>query len=260
MLSHLRKAIVAMAGNEQHHPFAHHLPGTLSRHIAPAGQAPAQGIPSASSQPCLGRDPQQPPGQGVVDGGTHHPPQHGDGSHATQGIRRDRQALPQRTTTPLSIAHRLGSQHEMGEVHHSLVGRDVGTAGSVTEITQVTALHHAPVILPRHPVQAHGRRLVHQLEQRRKSGTKSQAAPAAVTDVEHPLQLFEQPLLVPERGPAPLQRRPERGFIPFRLSFHYSDTPLSDARPLVDYHYIFRTRGCGWESATPLTGDHLEPF
>ena len=112
-----------------------------------------------------------------------------------------------------AVLHRLGAEHEMGEVHVPLVGGNVGALRHVAEVAQIALVHDLAVVGPAHPVHLHRRALVDEVEQGGEGVAEAHAAPAAVADVEHPLELAVERLLVVERGVAPVDgmagRRPE---------------------------------------------------
>ena len=107
--------------------------------------------------------------------------------------------------------HRLGAQHQVRKVDIPLVRRRVRAFRHEAEVAQVAVVDHFPVILLVDPVHLHCRRLVDQVEQRRKRVAQADATAAAVAEVEDPLHLLEQGLLVVEVGVFPVQRMSRGG-------------------------------------------------
>ena len=92
----------------------------------------------------------------------------------------------------------------MGEVHVPLVGRNVGALRHVAEVAEIALVHDLAVVGPVDPVHLHRRALVDEVEQGGEGVAEAHAAPAAVADVEHPLELAAERLLVVELGVAPV--------------------------------------------------------
>ena len=105
-----------------------------------------------------------------------------------------------------AVVDGLGPQHQVRKVHVPLVRRDVGALGHVAEVAEVALLDDLSVIGAADPVHLHRLALVDEIEKGREGVAEAHAAPAAVADVEDPLQLRKEGLLVVERGVAPVDR------------------------------------------------------
>ncbi len=81
------------------------------------------------------------------------------------------------------------AQHQVGEVHVEGMRRHIGTLGHEAHVAERAGLHDLGVVRLRHPIDLAGRPFVDHVEQSREAVAQIEAAPAAVTDVEHPLHL-----------------------------------------------------------------------
>ena len=99
---------------------------------------------------------------------------------------------------------RLRAQHQVREVDVPRMRRHVRTLRHVAHVAQVAVVDDVPVDLLVDAVDFAGRRGVDRIEQRRERVAQAEAAAAAVTDVEDPLQLLEQQRFVAILGTAPV--------------------------------------------------------
>jgi hypothetical protein len=97
-------------------------------------------------------------------------------------------------------------------------------------------VHDPPVIGLGDAIQFHGGRLVHQVEKFRKGLAQADATPAAVTDIENPLQLLEQVLLVVELGIGPIETVPGGSFKASFASGHGLAPEWSGCRRAANEH------------------------
>ncbi len=118
--------------------------------------------------------------------------------------------------------HGLGPQHQVREVERPLVRRHVGTLGLVAQVAQVALVDDLPVVVLGHTVHLHGLGLIDQVEQRGVGVAQRYAAAAAVADVEDPLHLFEEFLLVVEVGVLPVEGVACRGL---ETAFSHGGSP-----------------------------------
>ncbi len=116
------------------------------------------------------------------------------------------------TDFALAKLDRLGTQHQVREVHVPGMWRHVGAFCHVAGVAQVALVDHLPVVLPGDAVDLHRLGGVHQVEQRRKRGAQVHAAPAAVADVEYALHLGKRGALVVEGLVFPVERVAGGGF------------------------------------------------
>ena len=79
------------------------------------------------------------------------------------------------------------------------MGRHIGALRHVTNVTQVTLIHHFPVLLARNPVHLTRLALINQIKKAWERITKAHAATASVADVKHPLHLVKTGFLVVKR-------------------------------------------------------------
>ena len=151
---------------------------------------------------------------GVAVHEVHRLGNHRDGGDLAHRVGRGQQpvAKPPLCTEAFLELDRLGAQHHVREVDVPRVRRDVRALGHVAQVAQIALVDHLPEVLLLDAVDFHGRRGVHQVEQRRKGGAQADAAAAAVADVEHALQLLLDFRLVPEVGVLPVERVAGRCF------------------------------------------------
>src|SRR5579872_2609373 len=101
---------------------------------------------------------------------------------------------------------RLRAQHQVRKVDIPGMRRHVGTLGHEAHVTQVAVVHHFPVDLAIDTIELHGLRGVDRIEQCWKRVAEAEAAPAAVADLEHALELASDRRLVVELRIAPIDR------------------------------------------------------
>src|SRR5690606_4273068 len=122
---------------------------------------------------------------------------------------------------------------------------NVRTLGHEAHVTEVTVIHDLPEHLPVDAVQLAARRFVDGIEQRGEGVAEAETPPAAVADIEDPLQLFHERGLVVERRIAPVERV-TRG----RL-----ETALAAAGRVHAHRTCFRANrapsGSGWRASAP---------
>src|SRR3990172_10098531 len=87
---------------------------------------------------------------------------------------------------------------------------DIRTLGHETQVAEIAMIHDLPVVRFIDPIELHGWRVVHQVEQRGKGVTETYAAATAVADIEDALDLLREHLFVVEPGLAPLERMARR--------------------------------------------------
>ena len=151
---------VHVAGGEQRH-LAFRRAGRFARRIErQLLQAAAQRPAGELRQPGLGMD----AGHGLqhLARGTNFVDRiHRLGDDGNAGEFADRVGAGQHLVAQLGGAflevHRLGAQHEMGEIHVPLVRWHVRTLGHVAEVAQVAVIHHLPVVLLLDAVHFQGR-------------------------------------------------------------------------------------------------------
>jgi len=86
------------------------------------------------------------------------------------------------------------------------MGRHIVTLGHVAHVAQITVIHHFPIHLSLvDTVKLHGLGFVDGIEQGGKGVAQTEAAAAAVADIEDTVQFLEQRTLVIEFGIAPIQ-------------------------------------------------------
>ena len=84
--------------------------------------------------------------------------------------------------------------------------RYIGTFGQITEIAQVTVIDDTPVILFGNAVDFHGIGFINEVKQCRKRVTQADTPAASMTDIENPLQLTEEVILIIEFRIVPIER------------------------------------------------------
>ena len=120
-----------------------------------------------------------------------------------------------RSTRPmpfLRACDRAVAQHQMREIERPFVRRHVGALGHEAHVAERAGLFDLGVILLLHAVDFAGRTVVDQVEQPREGIAQIEAAPAAVADVEDPLHLRFERLLVPEPRVLPIHGVAGGGF------------------------------------------------
>jgi hypothetical protein len=88
-----------------------------------------------------------------------------------------------------AVLDRFGAQHQVREIDVPGMRRHVRALGHVAHVAEIAMVDHLAIGLLVHRREFAGRRLVDQVEQRRKRVAQIEAAAAAVTDVENPLEL-----------------------------------------------------------------------
>src|SRR5690606_3738352 len=98
------------------------------------------------------------------------------------------------------------SQHQVRKVDVPLVRRHVRTFRHVAHVAQVAVVDDLPVRLARYRIDLARVGLVDRVEQRRERVAQAEAAPAAMADIEDPLHLGIERLVVGELRRAPCER------------------------------------------------------
>jgi hypothetical protein len=119
--------------------------------------------------------------------GLHHD---GNARELAMHIRRGQQPFAKADFTFFEFDG-LGPQHGVRKVQIELVRRHVGAFREVTQVAQITLVHHFPVILFVDAINLHGFALVDQVKQRGERPAQADAATATVADVEDPFQFME---------------------------------------------------------------------
>src|SRR5690606_34495114 len=208
ILHHLGLVGVAVAGGEQGNLAGG---GATGAGLAPldkgSGAAPG-GAVAELGKAGVGVDAEvlghQLAGRGVaVDGVDPEVDRRDQGDELAEGVGAGQEAVA-KTRLALFELHRLGPEHQMGEVDVPLVGWHIGTLGHIAQVAQVALVHHLDVIPLGDPVHLQGVGFVHQVEQGGEGVAQAHAAPAAVADVKPPLQFPVEGLLVVEVRAAPV--------------------------------------------------------
>ena len=108
---------------------------------------------------------------------------------------------------PLGCAE---TQHQVREIDVPLMRRHVRALAHVTHVAEVAVVDDLPVHLARHAVEFAGGRLVDRIEQRRKRVAQTEAATAAVADIEDAFEFRIQRFVRGEFGVAPIERMADR--------------------------------------------------
>ena len=141
----------------------------------------------------------------------HHLRHHRNGSQLAHGIGRGQHLVAQLDFALLELDC-LGPQHQMREIQVPGMRRHIGAFGDVTDVAQIALVDHLGVILLVDTIDLTGLALIHQIEQGGKGSAQRHTTAAAVTDVEHPLHLVIELVLVIEVRVIPVQRMSCRGF------------------------------------------------
>ena len=100
----------------------------------------------------------------------------------------------------------------MRKIDVPFVRRHVRTLRHVARIAQVAAVDDIPVLGFFDAIELAGLALVDQIEELRKRRAQVDAAPAAVTDIEHALEFAENLLVAVEVSTLPVERMAGRSF------------------------------------------------
>jgi hypothetical protein len=137
------------------------------------------------------------------------PDDHRNGRELTQAIGARENAVAEGRLAEQELA-RLRSQHQMREIDVPRVWRNVRALGHVAKVAEIALVDDLGEIALRDVAHLAALRGVDEIEQRRKCIAQAHAAPAAVADLEDPLELAIERSLVVEIGAAPIDRMPDR--------------------------------------------------
>src|SRR6266704_6576121 len=113
---------------------------------------------------------------------------------------------------PFPELGRLGTQHDVREIHVPGMRRHVRAFRHVAHVAEIALVDDLPELRLLHAVDFESRARVHEVEECWKRRAQVDAAPAPMTDTEYALELGEQVRFVVEIRQAPRHRMAGRGF------------------------------------------------
>ena len=154
----------------------------------------------------------------ALQAGVHHLHHHGDRRELAHRVGRRQQLVAERRPALLEF-DRLGTQHDVRKIDVPRMRRHIRAFGHVAEIAQIALIDHLHVVGLGDTIHFHRRRLVHQIEQRRKRGAQRHAAATAMAGVKYTLHLMVEFFFVVKIRIFPIQRVTGRGF---EIAFAYA--------------------------------------